>query len=53
MAPPAADYRCPYAAEWTATKLRWDLAADEAEHEALLGLAAECPTTTAVYETAS
>lgn len=51
--PPADDYWCQYAAEWTSTKLRWDLAADEAEREALLGLAAECPTTTVVYETAS
>ncbi|MGP3638756.1 GmrSD restriction endonuclease domain-containing protein, partial [Streptomyces sp. 24-1644] len=51
--PPAQDYRCQYAAEWTSTKLRWDLAADEAEREALLGLAAECPSTTVVYETAS
>ena len=32
--------------------LRWDLAADEAEHEALLGLAEDCPDTTVVYERA-
>lgn len=51
--PPADDYRCQYAAEWTATKLRWDLAADGAEHKALFGLAAECRTTTVYYETAS
>ncbi|MFD3907991.1 HNH endonuclease [Streptomyces sp. CB04723] len=50
--PPAADYRCTYAAEWTGTKLRWGLAADEAERRELLALAGECPTTTVVYETA-
>ncbi|WP_405929977.1 HNH endonuclease family protein [Streptomyces griseus] len=50
--PPAVDYRCTYAAEWTGTKLRWGLAADEAERQALLALASECPTTTVVYETA-
>ncbi|MFE5958074.1 HNH endonuclease family protein [Streptomyces rubiginosohelvolus] len=50
--PPAADYRCAYAAEWTGTKLRWGLAADGAERQALLALAGECPTTTVVYETA-
>ncbi|MFJ1662482.1 HNH endonuclease family protein [Streptomyces anthocyanicus] len=48
--PPAEDYRCQYAAEWTATKLRWGLAADEAERDALLALAGDCPTTTVVYE---
>uniref|UniRef100_A0AAU3GJU2 HNH endonuclease family protein n=1 Tax=Streptomyces sp. NBC_01401 TaxID=2903854 RepID=A0AAU3GJU2_9ACTN len=49
--PPAEDYRCQYAADWTATKLRWGLAADEAEREALLTLAEDCPTTTVDYET--
>lgn len=33
-------------------KLRWGLAADEAEREALLGLAEDCPDTTVVYERA-
>ncbi|MGW6202524.1 HNH endonuclease family protein [Streptomyces sp. NPDC055089] len=50
--PPAADYRCQYTAEWTATKLRWTLAADEAELQALQNLAAECPTTMVVYDPA-
>ncbi|MBT1188928.1 HNH endonuclease [Streptomyces sp. CJ_13] len=50
--PPAGSYHCQYAAEWVATKLRWDLAADEAEREALLGLAEDCPDTTVVYERA-
>ncbi|MER5570677.1 hypothetical protein ABT083_31490 [Streptomyces goshikiensis] len=29
-------------AEWTATKLRWGLAVDEAERERLLDIAAGC-----------
>ncbi|MFZ3494749.1 hypothetical protein ACODT5_16270 [Streptomyces sp. 5.8] len=44
---------CSYAASWVGTKLRWDLAADEAEVQALLGVAEDCPTTTVVYETAA
>ncbi|MEW2570172.1 HNH endonuclease family protein [Streptomyces sp. NPDC047070] len=50
--PQAGGYRCQYTAEWVATKLRWDLAADEAEREALLGLAQDCPGTTVDYEPA-
>ncbi|MFD9458553.1 hypothetical protein ACFWBC_36405 [Streptomyces sp. NPDC059985] len=50
--PPAGGYYCEYAAQWTATKLRWDLAADDAERQALLGIAEDCPNTTVVYETA-
>ncbi|MFJ7629806.1 HNH endonuclease family protein [Streptomyces sp. NPDC097595] len=50
--PPAGGYHCQYTAEWVATKLRWALTADEAEHEALLGLAEDCPGTTVVYEPA-
>lgn len=34
------------------TKLRWDLAVDESERHALLGLAEDCPATTVVYESA-
>ncbi|MFD7079062.1 hypothetical protein [Streptomyces sp. NPDC059918] len=45
-------YHSTYAATWVGTELRWDLAADEAEVKALLGLAEDCPNTTAVYETA-
>lgn len=45
--------RCQYAAEWTPTKLRWNLAADEAELQALQNLAVECPTTVVVYEPAT
>ncbi|WP_445270355.1 hypothetical protein [Streptomyces sp. DSM 41634] len=50
--PPAGGYHCQYAAERVATKLRWGLSADEAEHEALLGLAEDCPDTTVVCERA-
>lgn len=50
--PPAGGYHCQYTAEWVATKLRWALAADEAEREALLGLAEDCSGTTVVYEPA-
>ncbi|MDQ0847254.1 hypothetical protein [Streptomyces sp. V1I6] len=46
------EVHCQHAAEWTATKLRWDLAADPAEQDALLQLAAACPGTTVTYEAA-
>ncbi|MEU1918344.1 HNH endonuclease family protein [Streptomyces massasporeus] len=48
--PPAADAHCRYAAEWVATKLRWDLAADEGELAALGELADVCPGQTVEYE---
>ncbi|WP_308409640.1 HNH endonuclease family protein [Streptomyces sp. A3M-1-3] len=48
--PSDASYHCTYAATWAGTKLRWDLAADEAERQALLGLAEDCPTTIVDYE---
>jgi uncharacterized protein DUF1524 len=52
--PSAGSYHCTYAATWVGTKLRWDLAVDEAEHQALLGLAEDCPTTpTVVFEPAA
>ncbi|MEU3407537.1 HNH endonuclease family protein [Streptomyces sp. NPDC006670] len=50
--PSDASYHCTYAATWVGTKLRWDLAVDETERQALLGLAEDCPTTTVAYETA-
>ncbi|MFD3939818.1 HNH endonuclease family protein [Streptomyces sp. NPDC058611] len=50
--PPAGGYHCEYAAQWAATKLRWDLDADDAERQALLGVAEDCPNTTVVYEPA-
>ncbi|MGY3847418.1 GmrSD restriction endonuclease domain-containing protein [Streptomyces hydrogenans] len=50
--PSDASYHCAYAATWVGTKLRWNLAADEAERDALLGLAEDCPTTVVTYEPA-
>ncbi|MFJ3914421.1 HNH endonuclease family protein [Streptomyces vinaceus] len=50
--PTDGSYHCTYAATWVATKLRWDLAIDENERQALLGLAEDCATTTVVYEPA-
>ncbi|MEV7372988.1 hypothetical protein AB0O51_19180 [Streptomyces sp. NPDC090301] len=50
--PSDGSYHCTYAATWVGTKLRWDLAVDESERQALLGLAEDCPTTTVVYEPA-
>ncbi|GGV90754.1 HNH endonuclease family protein [Streptomyces massasporeus] len=47
--PPAADVHCRYAAEWTATKLRWNLTTDDTEHAALDDLAAACPDQTVTY----
>ncbi|MEU0271883.1 HNH endonuclease family protein [Streptomyces sp. NPDC006307] len=46
------DVHCQYAAEWTATKLRWNLATDPAERAALLELAASCAGTTVTYQPA-
>ncbi len=43
-------YHCTYAATWVGTKLRWDLAADEDERQALLGLAEDCPAAFVAYE---
>ncbi|MFC9409628.1 HNH endonuclease family protein [[Kitasatospora] papulosa] len=40
--PSDASYHCTYAATWVATKLRWDLAMDDAERQALLGTAEDC-----------
>ncbi|MGW3520775.1 hypothetical protein [Streptomyces hydrogenans] len=50
--PSDASCHCAYAATWVGTKLRWDLAADEAEREVLLGLAEDCPATVVSYEPA-
>ncbi|MFD5880890.1 HNH endonuclease family protein [Streptomyces yangpuensis] len=49
--PSDGSYHCTYAATWVGTKLRWDLAVDENERQALLG-AEDCPTTTVGHETA-
>lgn len=50
--PPAAEVHCRYVAEWTATKLRWALSADEAEVAALREAAADCPAQTVTFEPA-
>jgi hypothetical protein len=47
--PPAADAHCRYATEWTATKLRWNLTADNTELAALNDLAATYPDQTVTY----
>ncbi|WP_329224936.1 hypothetical protein OHB07_00880 [Streptomyces sp. NBC_00111] len=50
--PTDAAYHCTYTATWGATKLRWDLAVDDAERQAPLGAAENCSSTTVTYETA-
>ncbi|MFD9807674.1 HNH endonuclease family protein [[Kitasatospora] papulosa] len=50
--PTEASYHCTYAATWVATKLRWNLAVDEDERQALLGTAEDCAGTTVTYEPA-
>ncbi|MFE7497539.1 hypothetical protein ACFU6O_00370 [Streptomyces albidoflavus] len=40
---------CRYGAEWTATKLRWNLTIDKQEKTALLGIASSCDGTTVTY----
>ncbi|WP_329043544.1 HNH endonuclease family protein (plasmid) [Streptomyces sp. NBC_00178] len=50
--PPAETAHCTYGADWTATKLRWGLTADDTERAALLKLAGACPDTTVQFEPA-
>ncbi|MFE1797675.1 HNH endonuclease family protein [Streptomyces sp. NPDC059517] len=50
--PPLADARCTYATDWVATKLRWQLTADDRERAALTELAAACGQETVDYQTA-
>ncbi|WP_406387518.1 HNH endonuclease family protein [Streptomyces sp. NBC_00887] len=50
--PPAEATHCQYAADWTATKLRWGLNADDKERAALVKLADSCADTTVNYEVA-
>ncbi|MFK4196462.1 HNH endonuclease family protein [Streptomyces sp. NPDC033754] len=47
--PPLPDAHCRYVGEWTATKLRWGLAADQAEADALTVYAETCETTVVHY----
>ncbi|WNI19189.1 HNH endonuclease family protein [Actinacidiphila sp. ITFR-21] len=41
--PPAADARCHYLDDWVSVKVRWNLAVDPAERDALERLAGGCP----------
>ncbi|MEV0696167.1 HNH endonuclease family protein [Streptomyces sp. NPDC050388] len=50
--PPAESAHCTYAADWTGTKLRWQLTADDEERAALVKLAEACPGTVVEYEVA-
>ncbi|MFI8515410.1 HNH endonuclease family protein [Streptomyces sp. NPDC085460] len=47
--PPLPDVHCRYVGEWTATKLRWGLSADQAEADALKVYAEACETTVVHY----
>lgn len=43
--PPLTEVRCTYVASWLAIKVRWDLAIDARERDALAPLAGTCPDT--------
>ena len=47
--PPAASYRCQYAADWVAVKSRWNLSVDSAEHTSLAAQLERCADTELVY----
>ncbi len=50
--PPLPDAHCHYIGEWTATKLRCDLAVDQTEAEALKVYTEACETTIVHYNPA-
>jgi hypothetical protein len=50
---PAASVHCTYAVDWTATKLRWDLAADDKELAVLNKLVEDCPDATVSFKPAA
>ncbi|MFJ2273896.1 HNH endonuclease family protein [Streptomyces sp. NPDC087866] len=50
--PPSDSAACTYLVDWTATKLRWGLTADEAEQKALLERAEPCADSVVTYEPA-
>ncbi|MFD4955189.1 HNH endonuclease family protein [Streptomyces sp. NPDC058451] len=50
--PPAHGALCTYLEDWTTTKLRWALTADQTEHDTLVRRAKECPDSTVTYELA-
>jgi len=47
--PPAAADECPFLSAWLATKVRWDLAVDQREHDAVAADLGDCPATTMPY----
>lgn len=49
---PIPEARCRYLGEWVSTKLRYRLSVDQAEREALLQYAAECPNMQLTYDPA-
>ncbi|MEU2135159.1 HNH endonuclease family protein [Streptomyces sp. NPDC018352] len=51
--PSANSAKCTYLADWTATKLRWKLTADNKERAALEKLATGCSNTVVKYEVAA
>ncbi|MGV9790822.1 HNH endonuclease family protein [Streptomyces sp. NPDC003435] len=51
--PPLADARCTYVADWVATKLRWNLTVDPAEHAALTDIAVGCGQQHVTYKSAA
>ncbi|UUU37937.1 hypothetical protein [Streptomyces sp. NBC_00162] len=50
---PAPAVHCRYIGVWVATKHRWGLEGDQAEREALLRYAADCPNANLAFERAS
>lgn len=50
--PPLPGAHCRYMGEWTATKLRWGLATDQAEANALKVYTEACETTVVHYTAA-
>ncbi|GAA3476189.1 hypothetical protein [Streptomyces yanii] len=50
--PPAKSARCTYLADWTATKFRWKLTADDKERAVLEKLSEGCSDTIVKYEVA-
>jgi uncharacterized protein DUF1524 len=50
--PPLASAECPFLADYLATKVRWNLAVDPRERDALAGEIADCPGTERPFEPA-
>jgi hypothetical protein len=47
--PPSAEAECPFLGAWVAAKVRWALAVDDAEHDAIATEIAGCASTTMPY----